>query len=406
MKKQWGTAMNAANKNLARQYPYKIPTHLLLVDDQLLSNMTPVLDPLFRPEKVVLCFAPEMSSQSTRLTRILREAGLKVDDWPVDNSWDIAHLNERLLTFLAEHDDDVALNASGGTRPMSLAAFEAFRYADKPVYCVHPENDHVVWLHPHEYDSFDLADRIRLPMFFASRDLKLVSAVRQGIYGRLQELTATLVKETARYSHALAILNWYAAAARHHKKPHSQPLSGNHLNLPELQELLTLFGEQDILELNERQQLVFADESARFYVNGGWLEEHVFAVISRLRSELTTIQDLARNVVVEWDDQGSPVRNELDVAFLANNRLYLIECKTKKFAKKPSADSDIASSLYKLNTLKESFGGKQGRALLVSYRPLKRYAKQRAKELSVDICVENHVSELESFIRGWVESKP
>lgn len=398
--------MNAANKKTSQQHPYRIPTHLLLVDEQLISNITPVLDPLFRPEKVVLCFAPEMSSHAARLTWILRETGLKVDDWPIDNSWDIAHLNERLLGFLVEHVGDVALNASGGTRPMSLAAFGAFRYADKPVYCVHPETDHVVWLHPHEYDSFDLADRVRLPMFFASRDLKLVSAVRQGIYGRLQGLTATLVKETQRYAKALGILNWYAAAAQNHNKPHSPPLSDNHLNLPELQELLTMFGEQEVLQLNERQRLVFADESARFYVNGGWLEEHVFGVVSRLRTELTTIQDLARNVVVEWDDQGSPVRNELDVAFLANNRLYLIECKTKKFAKKPSADSDIASSLYKLNTLKESFGGIQGKALLVSYRPLKTHAKQRAKELGVDICDENHVSELESFIRRWVESKP
>ena len=393
--------MKISTENAVR----KVHTHLFLVYDDLVPNITPALDPRFRPEKVCLLVAPDMRLYADRLARLLREAGLKVDEWAIDDPWDIQHLYERVLALLADRTDvDVALNASGGTRPMSLAAFEAFRYADKPIYYVHPENDHVVWLHPHEYGSFDLADRIRLSTFLASQDLQLVSAVRQGVNDNLQSLTSTLVRKVGHFSPALAILNWYAAAATERQGMRSPSLNLKHLQHPELNELLDLFSEQGLIQFNSQQQLVFADEASRFYVNGGWLEEHVFGVLSRLRHELTTIQDLARNVVIEWDDQGSPVKNELDVAFLANNRLFLVECKTKKFEKDPSADSDIASTLYKLNTLRDAFGGIQGKAMLVSYRSLKKAALQRAHELGIEVCAESRIPALESFVRKWVKT--
>jgi len=381
----------------------KIHTHLFLVSDQLILNFTPVLDPHFCPKEVYLLASATMRSQTERLTRMLREKGLRVNQWPVDDSWNIQHLRERVLEFLVEHDgNEVALNSSGGTRPMSLAAYEVFRYANKPIYYVNPDNDHVVWLHPYDRGFFDLADRIRLPAYLATQDLRLVSTVRRGVNEHLQELTATLVRLVDRYSSPLAILNWYAAAASERNGMASPPLNPKHQKLSEFQELLNVFETHGVMHLDSRQRLIFADAAARFYVNGGWLEEHAFGEISKLRRELTTIQDLARNIVIEWDEKESPVKNELDVAFLANNQLYLIECKTKKFQKKPSFDSDIASSLYKLNTLRESFGGDRGKAMLVSYRVLKKSARQRATELGIEVCDGGDINMLRSRVREWV----
>lgn len=378
-------------------------THLLLVHDQLIANILPALDEHFRPGRVCLLCAPHFQSQADRLTIILKESGVDVEHWLLDDPWDLDHIRQRVSEFVTDPArGEIALNVSSGTIPMSLAAFEIFRAAGQPIYYVHPERDYVVWLTPRDTPSFDLADRIRLGAFLQARDLRLVSVKRQGITAPLSELTATLVRRVERHSDALSILNGYAAEAVKVKQFTSSPLKNEQLHIPEVLELLSLYGKQGLLRVDPRQRLVFANEEARFYVNGGWLEEHVFGVIGNLRRELPMIQDLARNLKVEWDEQGSPVENELDVAFLADNRLYLIECKTKKFGKDASAESDVAGTLYKLNTLRESLGGSGGRAMLVSYRPLEKPARQRAQELGIEVCEGMRIGELAGMVRRWV----
>lgn len=387
------------------QPPSTLPirTHLVLVHDQLIPNILPALDERFRPCRVCLLCAPHFQTQADRLTIILQESGVGVVRWLLDDPWDLDHIRQRVSDFVTDPGHgEIALNVSGGTIPMSLAAFEVFRAAQQPIYYVHPERDHVVWLAPRDTPSFDLADRIRLPAFLKARDLRLVRLNRQGIAAPLRELTATLVRQVERHAPALAILNWYAAAATERKGLTSPTLRNEQLQIFELRELLDLFVGQGLVQVDPGQRLVFANAEARFYVNGGWLEEHVFGVISNLRRELPTLQDLARNVEVEWDEQGSPVKNELDVAFLADNRLYLIECKTKRFENDPSAESDVAGTLYKLNTLREYLGGNSGRAMLVSYRPLERAARQRAQELGIEVCEGKGIQSLAASIRGWI----
>jgi len=378
-------------------------THLLLVHDSLIPNITPALDPRFRPAEVCLLAAPETLPEAQRLTRLLRDTGIAVSEWPVSDPWDISHLKERVQSFVATRGGNgIVLNASGGTLPMSLAAYEVFRSVDQPVYYVHPENDHVVWLHAKEQESFALADRIRLPAFLAAQDLRLASVVRQGISEQLRGLTATLVKEVKKFEAPLTVLNWYAAATARRDSLTSPPLKTEQLQRAEMAELLQLFSSHDLLQVDAQQRLDFASDAARFYANGGWLEEHVFGIISRLRQELPMIQDLGRSLIVEWDEEGSSVKNEIDVAFLANNRLYLIECKTKRFDDDQSPESQVATTLYKLDTLRNHLGGVEAKAMLVSYRGIGMHARERAMELGIEICEGVDLGHLQPLLIQWI----
>jgi len=383
----------------------QISTHLFLVHDELIPNITPALDPRFRPSEVCLLVAPQMLDEAGRLRRLLRDSGIRVSEWALSDPWDIDHVRERVRAFVVGREDrDIALNATGGTRPMGLAAYEVFREIDRPVYYIHPESDQVVWLHPHAREPFDLADRIRLPAFLSAHDLRLVSVVKQGIAERLRNLTATLVSKADVLAGSLSILNWYASMTSNSGKFVSPPVTTAHLRDAKVAEMIQLFSSHGLLEVDARQRLVFKDEAARFYVNGGWLEEHVFAVIRQLRQELPTIQDVGRSLIVEWDDQGSPVKNEIDVAFLANNRLYLIECKTKRFDGGGSPEADAASTLYKLDTLRSHFGGDEARAMLVSYRTLGESIRMRADEIGIQLCFGQSLSQLSNHFKAWSSS--
>ncbi|MGH8499507.1 MAG: Card1-like endonuclease domain-containing protein, partial [Methylococcales bacterium] len=67
----------------------------------------------------------------------------------------------------------------------------------------------------------------------------------------------------------------------------------------------------------------------------------------RLSKTVFSIQDIGRGLEPVRSRGKSDAANELDVVFLAENRLYVIECKTGNFNESEKGDS----ALYKLNTL-------------------------------------------------------
>jgi hypothetical protein len=92
-------------------------------------------------------------------------------------------------------------------------------------------------------------------------------------------------------------------------------------------------------------------------------------------------------------------KNELDVAFLSNNHFYVIECKTKNW-KEEGSGSD---AIYKLDTLKETLGGLQGKGMLVTYRKLSKHDQARAKSEGISICQFSELKRLDEFLKKWIQ---
>ncbi|MCV5663125.1 DUF1887 family protein, partial [Escherichia coli] len=88
--------------------------------------------------------------------------------------------------------------------------------------------------------------------------------------------------------------------------------------------------------------LTFANEDARRFSNGEWLETLVHSTVKQIQDTMPTIQDRSLNVQVYRKLGESEVRNELDVATVVNNKLHIIECKTKGMR------DDGDDTLYKL----------------------------------------------------------
>lgn len=127
--------------------------HLCLVSAQPTPNLTPVLDPAVAPRKVFLLVSPDMTQRADWLEAVIRPRGIVVERWPVDNPWAIDAIRDSVLNLLAAQSDlvdrrEIALNATGGTKPMSIAAYDAFRTLDLPIFYVHPEQDCMIWMHP------------------------------------------------------------------------------------------------------------------------------------------------------------------------------------------------------------------------------------------------------------------
>jgi hypothetical protein len=324
----------------------------------------------------------------------------------VTDARDTETIRDRVLELLIERDaEDIALNVSGGTRPMSIAAYEIFCEFGKPVFYVHPETDHVTWMHRRDWPSFDLADQIKLPAFLCAHGAELSrQGSRSGVPARLRDLTDDLVGHAEILAQPLATLNWLAQQAQSDLR--SPPLSAAQQRWQELRILIERFAAEDVCDL-QGGRLQFKDEEARFFVNGGWLETHTFASAYGLRKEIRSLQDVGRSVEIIRDSRGRPVKNEIDVAFLANNRLYIIECKTKRFIRpdeQPAGDFDTpgADTLYKLDTLKSLLDGVRTRVMLVSYHPLSAWDRQRAADLNIEICSARQLPQLREILKQWI----
>lgn len=382
----------------------KPTTHLCLVSAQATPNLTPALDPATAPARVILLVSPDMARRADWLTRVLQPRGIRVERWTIDDAWDIEHLERRVLDVLerelmAEEPVSIALNATGGTKPMSIAAYEAFRAYDLPIFYVHPQRDRLIWMHPQGQGATDLDNRVRLEAFLLAYGARVEGCRRSGVSDPLAELTGWLVGGVARYGKALGTLNWLAREAT--EGLISPELHSHQLRDQRLQLLIDRFAAAGVVEPRGRH-LHFPDEAARFYVNGGWLEEHVFDVLQALRPQLSSIQDLARSVdIVRETLRGGQVPNEIDVACLAENRLYLIECKTRIWGG-DGADNPGASALYRLDTLTDLFGGLQARAMLVSYRNLPPNVLRRAADLGIRTCAGTRLPELAADLRVWL----
>ncbi|MEI6545139.1 MAG: DUF1887 family CARF protein, partial [Methylococcales bacterium] len=287
-----------------------IKTHLILVSAQAVPNITPVLDERFKPREVVLLVSPDMALRAEWLEHIYNKRGVKSRRWLINNAYDIELIRDTVLELLTEYEDgSLALNATGGTKPMSIAAYEVFRDLKQPIFYVHPEEDRVIWLYPSKQAGHDLADRIKLPEFLQAYGAKVTGqGDTLGVPAVYRDLTEEIITRIAYYSKALGSLNYLAQKATGSL---TVDLDAQQTKDRFLADLIALFSDNKLLRL-EKNRLIFATEQDRFYVNGGWLEQHVYGQCLNIKKQ-TGIQDIGRSVQVDRQHQGKPVRNELDI---------------------------------------------------------------------------------------------
>ncbi len=381
-----------------------IDTHLCLVSAQATPNLTPALDPATAPRRVILLVSPDMQRRAEWLAAVLKPRGIRCETWPIADAWDLEQVQQRVLELLEREvalisPRAIALNATGGTKPMSIGAYEAFRAYDLPIFYVHPERDRLIWMSPQGQAPVDLDNRLRLDAFLVAHGARMAGGLVTPIPRERRELLQWLVAGVRANAKALGTLNWLAMEAEQTLvSPEMDPGQRQDQRLQAIIDRLALAG---LVRFHDGR-LRFEGEAARFFVNGGWLEEHVFATLQELRGRVPAIQDLARSVdLVRETQRGEGVPNEIDVACLAENRLYLIECKTRAW-RGPDAGAAGADALYRLDTLTDLLGGLQARALLVSYRDLPPRVLKRAADLGVRVCAGAKLPQLAAELTAWL----
>lgn len=362
--------------------------HFCLVSKQPLPALIPLFIDKQRPAAVVLFISSDMKVAARRLSAVISSLGCRVDEVHDVSPYEIEAIREAVIQKLIEYDGAaVALNATGGTKVMALGAYDVFRQLDRPVFYVDTDNGRLINLHPRPATD-PLPPVINVKTYLRSYGYQVAAESSPSIRPDYRPLTEHLVRHVGRLAHAIGTLNYYAFQAEEScRVALADPLK------PDLCALLGMLEEKGLLSHGEHE-IVFRDEEARAFVNGGWLEDHVAAVALELKRE-GLVHDLRKNLVVE---SAGGIRNELDLAFTAHNKLHLVECKTKNFARLNRAD-DVA---YKLDTLTDLMGGTFGKAMLVTYRRLNHHDLKRCAESGIQVVEGGRIGHLKQVLRDWI----
>jgi hypothetical protein len=369
--------------------------HVCLVSDQAAANLLPALDPALKPVEAVLLVSAKMRTRADHLEAVLRETGVRASRVDLPDEHDHAALEAALLDVAgAREGQAIALNVTGGTKLMALAAQSVAAAAGWAVFYVDADTDEVIWLAPKARRQ-PLSQQLRLRHYLRGYGFRLIEdIIRPPNERRYDDLLRTLVTQAGSLAQPLSQLNWIAQQAEDGRRLQAQ-LSDAQADSRALEALLREFEDAGVLHV-EGKTLTFAGAAERDFVKGGWLERHVFQTLAGLKGALG-VRDDAMNLVVE--DAGG-VRNELDVAFLARNRLFVIECKTARMDRPEAPKAN--DTLFKLAENCRRIGGLGTRGMLVSYRPLGEAEKRLAGALNIALVTGADVARLRECIGNWV----
>ncbi|MBX5460768.1 MAG: DUF1887 family protein [Steroidobacteraceae bacterium] len=378
----------------------KAKIHICFVSAQAAPNLLPALDPQCqKPQNVILLVTGKMASKADAMERVLRTSGIKTSRVLIDDEHDVVRLKNIVLNVASEYEkEQVALNLSGGTKLMALAAYQTVREGGLrwDVFYVDIDTDELIVL-TNEPTRFRLEPKIRLPDYLRAYGYDPQPGLRSPDSSKnLDGLLEDLILNVGSLAGPIGELNAlaHAAEARESLSIELPPHGGS----AGLQSLLQKFSDSDVLAIGG-DRIEFRSESDRAFAGGGWIEEYVYREVSRLSQELG-VRDKHVNLVV-FDASG--VKNELDVAFMARNRLHVIECKTARMNGVQASKANDA--LFKLAEISRRIGGLGTRAMLASYRMLDEHEKRLARALNVELVCGSDLRRLDEKLKVWVTGR-
>lgn len=368
--------------------------HLMLVSEQAAPNLLPALDPVMKPREAVLLVSQKMANQAQALQAVLKEVGIQTQTVALPDVHDMAALENILMDVATQREgQSIALNVTGGNKLMALAAQTVAQAAGWPAFYVDVDTDHIIWLDKTR-PAQALTQQLRLRHYLRSYGYSLKEGIeRPQPNTAWQTLLQDLIINVGSLEEAIRQLNHLSQEAQKSLRTTLGPRQRDHHGLDAL---LRKFEQAQVLK-RQGDQVIFPTEAARSFANGGWIEHHVYQTVCQVTADLA-IRDKAANLQVQ-DANGQP--NEIDVAFIARNRLFMVECKTARM--NHADDLKANDTLYKLAENCRRIGGLGTRGMLATYRPLRESEQRLAKALNIEVVASRDLARLGERLKQWAK---
>jgi len=374
--------------------------HIINVSAQPIPNVLPVLDDVRKYSagsvSVLLCVSAKMEKQAGWIKDFLSDKGVEVDRWSTrvpENDWsELRGYFDEVARSVVDNAraEEIIVNLTGGTKLMSFAIYSAFfARRDKAkvdfIYVDTPSKSSPKCLSVISGDSHKFSkDLLRVEDFLELYGKKVTNReenLRPKIDPKKHAFLEDMMNLQKKYPELnSSLIDW--------RQRGTEPSS-------------------EICSVFRKHRRVVYDDSGRLrpnaeqqFLTGGWFEHYVYDILKERKEERKDIQDVATNMKIEAKDgakyeAGEGVKNELDVAFVMYNRLFVVECKT-------GSRKDTKDIAYKYKDVVNELGT-ACTGWLISTKPLKQADATRLKDAEkIELC---EGSDDASDIPSWINNQ-
>ncbi len=315
-----------------------------LISKQTIPNILFIKEFGDKIDKYLFISTPEMVNELKAIKLVCGINGQNSDALIIDAD-DLNDLGTKLENIKYPQTDKYIVNLTGGTKIMALSAFLEFSKKDSTMYYQAIDKANTISqvypvIAPELRDS-NLLFRLNVKDYINANGLDITNENSIFVLSQPESYTKEYFSNeywTKHQSILMKIIDLWETKKRTEK--YGQEPS--YLDLPiEIIEILKLihFPNFNGKTINRKQ---------KEFLTGGWLEEFTFIY---LRDKYSLPDEhIAINVKIK-KKTGNTSPNELDVAFILDNNLHVIECKSGTFNKE-----NFEKYIYKLDAIRQDFG--------------------------------------------------
>lgn len=386
----------------------KYDVHFCLVSEQAAPNLLPILDSQFKPKEAVLIVTQKMKEKGQFLAETFKKIGVNSTIKVLQDEFNFGLMEEEFFKLAEEYEEqNVALNVTGATKLISIAAEHAFSALGKPIFYIDTDNNRMVFI-SRDNENCWISDQVMnaktsLDIYLSSYGGRVLKQADVEPKDRIMDAVTSWIKQYDKYSIAIPMLNLLATQS----VQSGFKISFTDARCKKIAVLDTLLHELHSLDLidYDGEYINFRNTKTKDLFSGGWLEHYTYQQIQDIKQ----IDDIACGIEVanskyqvgknEYSKENQGNKNEFDVAFIANNKFHIIEVKTQLMAKSGGVKSE--DILYKLETLKD-YGGYMTKKCLVTYFDVPESVQNRAKFLKIELIQAKDLQQLKSKIQNWI----
>ncbi len=359
--------------------------YICLVSDQPIPNMIPVFMDQFLPDEIILINTRDKAIQSERLSEIFKAKNIKVYEERTD-SMDYT-ITSNIVKKITEdfRDSELILNITGGTKMMSLGAFEAFitaKHNPSKILYVDTQNRVVREIYPSN-NQLKFSESITLEDYLKSYGYVVERSSDPNRYDyRLENDLKDNINNLIEFSGYINRLINYSVRGSFKIRPDKSLFTNK-----SFVSVIRLFEKYGYLSIKDYKLDFQTTENFQF-ITGGWLEYYVYKKIAKI---LNKNKNLLMNAVLT----ANGFCNEVDVIFVYMNQLYLVECKSGKWDR----------NFFKIETLIRNMGGTFGKAMLVAFGEVSSVFKKRILNSGIELIGRDKIDEFDQIFSKWIRKE-
>lgn len=262
------------------------------------------------------------------------------------NEFSFDDIESKLDSFPFDEYERKILNLTCGTKVMVLATFEYFKELGAEIFYLSGKDNEYIKLAPgRKKKLFHLNSKLNLRQYLVAYGFNVLPTTPSSIDN---EITINVFNEfiNGKFNEFEDVL---FELRKFRDKKIKDTLSLNNLN-----EFLSAINFKPVNN-NQLNKLEIK------YLTGEWFEEYV---ANKIKEELSLLDDEIETglIITKKNKNGVDIRNEMDVLFIFNDKLYTIECKTSIYYLTISVEGKkekgnlLKETIFKSDSLKQGFG--------------------------------------------------